>query len=78
MSVAQTSERMALKNLQHYLLISEAADFLGVSQQTLRNWEKQGKLRVHRHPVNGYRLFKKSDLERLLKKIEESGNASGK
>jgi len=63
-----------LKNLQDYLLIKEAAEVLGVSQQTLRNWEKGGKLRVYRHPVNGYRLFLKADLEVILKRLERSAS----
>ena len=65
-----------LKNLQDYLLIKEAAEVLGVTQQTLRNWEKAGKLRVYRNPVNGYRLFLKTDLEVILKKLERSASTN--
>ena len=32
---------------------------LGVSEATLRNWEREGKLAPSRDPINGYRLFKK-------------------
>ena len=63
-----------MKNIQDYLRIGEAAEYLGVSPQTLRNWEGKGKLRVYRHPVNGYRLFRKSDLEKVLRKLEASGD----
>jgi len=59
--------------MQDYLRISEAAEILRVSRQTLRNWEEKGKLRVFRHPVNGYRLFLRRDLESLLDRIERSG-----
>ncbi|MBI4585947.1 MAG: MerR family DNA-binding transcriptional regulator [Planctomycetes bacterium] len=65
-----------MKNLQDYLLIKEAAEVLGVSQQTLRNWEKAGNLRVYRNPVNGYRLFLKTDLEVILKKLERSASTN--
>ncbi len=65
-----------MKNLQDYLLIKEAAEVLGVTQQTLRNWEKAGKLRVYRNPVNGYRLFLKTDLEVILKKLERSASTN--
>ena len=51
--------------------IKEAAKFLKVTGQTLRNWDKQGKLKPHRHPMNNYRLYKKSDLLNLLKRIEK-------
>ncbi len=61
-----------MDNLQDYMLINEAARFLGVSAGTLRNWERGGKIKTHRHPVNGYRLYKKKDLEALLKKVTQS------
>ncbi|MCK4857284.1 MAG: MerR family DNA-binding transcriptional regulator [candidate division Zixibacteria bacterium] len=42
---------------------------MGVSSSTLRNWDRSGKVRAVRHPVNGYRLYKIAELERLLTKI---------
>lgn len=56
-------------NLQDYLTIKEAAEFLGVSPNTLRNWERRGKLVVYRHPINGYRLYRQADLELVLQAI---------
>jgi MerR family copper efflux transcriptional regulator len=56
--------------LRDYLRISEAADYLGVSPNTLRNWESAGKIVAHRHPVNDYRLFRREDLDAMLKKVE--------
>jgi MerR family copper efflux transcriptional regulator len=56
--------------LGDYLTIAEAAGFLGVSPATLRNWDKVGKLKAVRHPVNGYRLYRQEDLKRLLKTME--------
>lgn len=58
------------KKIDDYLTIKEAADFLGVSTATLRNWDRAGKLVPHRHPINRYRLYKKSDLEHLLEEIQ--------
>lgn len=55
--------------LQDYLQIKAAAAFLGVSVSTLRNWERSGKLVAHRHPINGYRLYRKADLEAILAAI---------
>lgn len=55
-----------------YLKIREAAEFLGVSQQTLRNWDKNDKLVSFRHPVNHYRLYRITDLERFLLKIDKN------
>jgi excisionase family DNA binding protein len=56
-------------NLTDYLTVGEAAEQLGVSRSTLRNWDKAGKLRPYRHPVNGYRLYLREELERLLGQI---------
>jgi len=64
----------SVPNLRDYLLIRDAASFLGVSEATLRNWDRGGKVAAHRNPINGYRLFKKSDLEELLKKVAHSGS----
>jgi excisionase family DNA binding protein len=56
-------------NLSQYIKIAEAAEILGVSQNTLRNWVEAGKLPAFRNPANGYRLFLRSDLDRFLRKI---------
>jgi excisionase family DNA binding protein len=63
-------------NLRDYLRIKEAARHLGVSEGTLRNWGRQGKIKTHRHPINGYRLFKKVDLEELLRAVRYSAEPS--
>ena len=56
-------------NLAEYFTIGEAADFLGVSRATLRNWDRQGKLEAVRNPMNRYRLYSHSQLERLLEEL---------
>ncbi len=48
-----------------YFSIHQAARYLGVSAQTLRRWDDEGKLKSVRHPGNGYRYFKRTDLEPL-------------
>jgi len=58
-----------MKKLDEYMNITEAAKFIGVTANTLRNWEKEKKIKVYRNPLNQYRLYKKEDLEELLKKI---------
>lgn len=59
-----------MTKLRDFLRISEAAEYLGVSPNTLRNWERAGKVVAHRHPVNRYRLFKQEDLDAVLRKVE--------
>lgn len=55
--------------LDEFVLVAEAAEFLGVSPNTIRNWGRDGKLTEYRHPLNNYRLFKRKDLERLRSKL---------
>jgi DNA-binding transcriptional MerR regulator len=43
---------------------TEAAEYLQVSTDTLRNWELNGLIRVKRRQ-NGYRVYDKADIERL-------------
>jgi MerR family transcriptional regulator, copper efflux regulator len=56
--------------LSDYVQIKEAAALLGVAENTLRNWERSGKIRVYRHPINNYRLYKRADIAALLAAIE--------
>ena len=56
-----------MDKLDGYFRIKEAAEYLGVSPNTLRNWGRDGKIAEHRHPMNNYRLYKQSDLTRLLR-----------
>jgi excisionase family DNA binding protein len=51
------------------MTISEAAGVLGVSEVTLRRWDKAGKFSPHRHPMSGYRLYRRRDVMRLREKI---------
>ena len=60
---------VSVEKLSDYMRISEAANYLGVSPNTLRNWVNAGKIAAIRHPVNDYRLFKREDLDALLGKV---------
>jgi CheY-like chemotaxis protein len=59
-------------NFSDVLSISEAADYLGVSTATLRNWDRSGKLKPRRHPQNGYRIYLHEDLEAVLRSADLS------
>ncbi len=58
-----------LPSLQDYLTIKEAAGLVGVSPKTLRAWDRAGKLRPVRHPLNRYRLYLREDLEAFLRRL---------
>ncbi|MFA5888744.1 MAG: MerR family DNA-binding transcriptional regulator [Candidatus Paceibacterota bacterium] len=53
-----------------YITIRQASKILNVSPLTLRNWDKNGKLKAHRHPMNNYRVYKIEDLEKVIMDIE--------
>jgi len=65
-----------MQKVSEYVMTAEAAEILGVSQNTLRGWAKQGKIPIHRNPANGYRLFKRKDLDAFLGEIEDSSSTS--
>jgi len=64
--------KKTISKLRDYLTVAEAAELLGVSASTLRNWDRAGKLKASRHPMNGYRLYESADLLRLLGKVKPS------
>ncbi len=53
-----------------YISIKQASKILGVSPLTLRNWDNNGKLKAHRHPMNNYRVYSIDDLEKVIQEIE--------
>jgi DNA (cytosine-5)-methyltransferase 1 len=55
-----------------YLRVKEAAVLLGVCPNTIRAWGGEGKIPEYRHPINGFRLYKRSELEGVLRRIEQS------
>ena len=57
---------------QKLITIKQAAELLGVSEQTLRRWDKSGKLKARRHPINGYRLYMRQTIIRLKRQIFEN------
>lgn len=48
-----------------YYSISQVADIVGVSKETLRRWDNNGFLVPQRHPDNNYRLYHRSQLSRF-------------
>jgi excisionase family DNA binding protein len=60
-----------MQKLNEYVKIAEAAQMLGVSQNTLRAWADDGRIPVMINPANGYRLFRREDLNRFLKQTSE-------
>ncbi len=65
--------------MKEYISLSEAAELLGKSKETLRRWDREGKLTAVREPMSNYRVYKKDQFDLfsnfLLKnEIEEVSN----
>ena len=56
------------KNLimSKYYSINECSKILGVSAQTLRNWDNSGKLHPHHTSSNGYRYYSHEQLNQVM------------
>ena len=65
------------RQVQEYLPVSRVANVLGVSPSTLRNWDRGDKLKAGEHPTNGYRHYRRADLERMLRQIEPRREPEG-
>lgn len=53
-----------------FVLVKEAAEMLGVCPNTIRAWGAAGKLEEYRHPINKYRMYKRKDLEGLIRQMQ--------
>ena len=49
-----------------YLSLSETAELLGKNKETLRRWDREGKLNAVREPISNYRVYRKCDVEILF------------
>lgn len=50
--------------------VSEAATLFNVSIQTIRRWDRRGKLKAIRHPMNNYRLYRIVELRKIVNKLQ--------
>lgn len=56
--------------MEKYLSISQAAEILEVSPETLRRWDKNGKFKSSRHPMNNYRVYSENQVFDLVKELQ--------
>jgi MerR family transcriptional regulator, copper efflux regulator len=66
-----------MTKLGDYLTVGEAAELLGVSPWTLRYWDRTGKLKPTRHPLSGYRLYRREQLDEILRLAAGGGDLQG-
>lgn len=52
--------------MEEYLTLSETAELLGKNKETLRRWDREGKLSAVREPMSNYRVYRKAEVELLF------------
>ena len=52
--------------MNEYLTLSEASELIGKSKETLRRWDREGKLTAVREPMSNYRVYKRTQVETLF------------
>ena len=52
--------------MSDYYSLSETAELVGKSKQTLRRWDRKNLLNAVREPVSNYRVYRKQDVQTLL------------
>ncbi len=65
-NIAKNIDAMELKVIDNMLSIADAAAYLKVSDDTLRLWDKEGKLKSYRTP-GGHRRYTKEQLDEFMK-----------
>lgn len=61
-----------------FLRIAAAADYVGISPQTLRRWDRDGRLLAVRRPGSSHRYYRRTDLEEFRLEYRRAQDAAGK
>ena len=56
--------------MSKYLTISQAAKLIGVNAETLRRWDKSGKFKSVRHPINNYRVYAEEQVQTFVEQLQ--------
>lgn len=62
-------QQKSKKDMNKLVTVKKAAEILGVNPETLRRWDRKGKLKTRRHLFNNYRVYKLSEVLALRRKI---------
>ena len=52
--------------MDEFLTLSETAELLGKNKETLRRWDREGKLSAVREPMSNYRVYRKTEVLELF------------
>jgi type I restriction enzyme M protein len=60
----------------NFVSLKAASKILNVSAETMRNWDRQGKLIAIRNPINNYRLYDLENIQALAKESQVNDNSN--
>jgi DNA (cytosine-5)-methyltransferase 1 len=52
--------------MSEYLTLAEASKLIGKSKETLRRWDREGRLPAVREPMSNYRVYRKTEVEAVF------------
>jgi DNA (cytosine-5)-methyltransferase 1 len=52
--------------MNEYLTLAEVSEMIGKNKETLRRWDREGKLTAVREPMSNYRVYRKDQVELLF------------
>lgn len=62
--------------MSDYITLSETSKLIGKSKETLRRWDREGKLIAVREPISNYRVYRKKDIQELMGELFENQDES--
>jgi excisionase family DNA binding protein len=65
-----------MEKMSRLLNVGQAADYVGVSAASLRNWSNQGLVPVYRTP-GGQRRFSTDDLDEFMRSMRQPPESNG-
>lgn len=60
--------------MKDYITLTEASELIGKSKETLRRWDREGKLAASREPISNFRVYKKEQFESFSDFVFEQNN----
>lgn len=61
---------MLSNDMERYLTVSQVAKILDISSETLRRWDRNGKVVSKRHPINNYRVYSEEQVNSLVEELQ--------
>ena len=62
--------------MNNYITLSETSKLIGKSKETLRRWDREGKLTAVREPISNYRVYRKKDIQYFMGELFDSPDES--